>query len=74
MLRLDGERADEEDQEEDVEEGEDVVDSAEAAVFLIVFHYEREQPGRVAEIEREMVVVFISVMTGNIRSSGPIIS
>ena len=42
MLRLDGQRADEEDQEEDVEEGEDVVDSAEAAVFLIVLH-ERER-------------------------------
>ena len=42
MLRLYGHRADEEDQEEDVEEGEDVVDSAEAAVFLIFFHYERE--------------------------------
>ena len=42
MLRLDGQRAHEEDQEEDVEEGEDVVDSAEAAVFLIVFHNERE--------------------------------
>ena len=42
MLRLDGHGTDEEDQEEDVEEGEDVVDSAEAAVFLIVLH-ERER-------------------------------
>ena len=41
MLRLDGQRADEEDQEEDVEEGEDVVDGAEAAVFLIVKMRER---------------------------------
>ena len=52
MLRLDGQRADEEDQEEDVEEGEDVVDSAEAAVFLIVLHErEREYAGRVADRE-----------------------
>ena len=38
MLRLDGQRADEEDEEEDVEEGEDVIHCAEAAVFLIVLY------------------------------------
>ena len=59
MLRLDGHGADEEDQEEDVEEGEDVVDGAEAAVFLIVKM--RERVDRAGGPERDEMV-----MTGNI--------
>ena len=42
MFRLDRQGADEEDEEEDVEEGEDMVDSPETAAFLMVLSDERE--------------------------------